>query len=104
MGIIIKPVITEKTTALTEKTAERYVFRVSPDANKIEIKKAIEALYNVKVESVNTVIIAVSARLAIRRVDSSAARSLRLRRLSLHSRRVRPSTFTLTSKFNNGNT
>ena len=31
MGIIIKPVITEKTTALTEKTAERYVFRVSPD-------------------------------------------------------------------------
>ena len=55
MGIIIKPVITEKTTALTEKTAERYVFRVSPDANKIEIKKAVEALYNVKVESVKTV-------------------------------------------------
>jgi len=55
MGIIIKPVITEKTTALTEKTAERYVFRVSPDANKVEIKKAIEALYQVKVESVNTV-------------------------------------------------
>ena len=44
MGIIIKPVITEKTTALTEKKAERYVFRVSPDANKIEIKKAVEAL------------------------------------------------------------
>ena len=55
MGIIIKPVITEKTTALTEKKAERYVFRVSPDANKIEIKNAVEALYNVKVESVNTV-------------------------------------------------
>ena len=46
MGIIIKPVITEKTTALTEKTAERYVFRVSPDANKIEIKKAVEANKN----------------------------------------------------------
>ena len=44
MGIIIKPVITEKTTALTEKTAERYVFRVSPDANKVEIKKAIVTL------------------------------------------------------------
>ena len=55
MGIIIKPVITEKTTALTEKTAERYVFRVSPDANKDRDQEAIEALYNVKVESVNTV-------------------------------------------------
>lgn len=52
--IIIKPIITEKMAAITEKMPERYAFRVSPSANKIEIKKAIEALYNVKVESVNT--------------------------------------------------
>jgi len=40
MGIIIKPIVTEKQTAITEKFANRYGFRVSPDANKLEIKKA----------------------------------------------------------------
>lgn len=54
MGIIIKPVITEKMTAITERCPERYAFLVAPKANKIEIKKAVEAMYNVKVESVNT--------------------------------------------------
>lgn len=54
MRIIIKPIITEKMTAITEKMPERYAFRVNPDANKIEIKNAVEAMYNVKVESVNT--------------------------------------------------
>ena len=41
MGIIIKPIISEKMTAVTEKMSERYGFRVSPNANKIEIKKAV---------------------------------------------------------------
>ena len=54
MRIIIKPVITEKTSKDTEKFAHRYTFRVAPDANKIEIKNAVEAMYNVKVVSVNT--------------------------------------------------
>ncbi len=54
MRIIIKPIITEKMTAITEKMPERYAFRVAPDANKIEIKNAIEAMYNVEVVSVNT--------------------------------------------------
>ena len=54
MRIIIKPIISEKTTAITEKMSERYAFKVAPSANKIEIKNAIEAMYNVKVESVNT--------------------------------------------------
>ncbi len=54
MGIIVKPIVTEKQTAITEKMPNRVGFRVSPDANKIEIKKAVEAMYNVKVESVNT--------------------------------------------------
>ena len=40
MGIIIKPIVTEKQTAITEKFPNRYGFRVSPDANKLEIKKA----------------------------------------------------------------
>jgi large subunit ribosomal protein L23 len=55
MGIIIiKPIVTEKQTAITEKKTNRVGFRVSPDANKLEIKAAIEDLYGVKVVKVNT--------------------------------------------------
>lgn len=54
MGILIKPILTEKQTAITEKFSNRYGFRVSPSANKVEIKKAVEELYGVKVVSVNT--------------------------------------------------
>ncbi len=54
MGIIIKPIVTEKQTAVTDKKPNRFGFRVSPDANKLQIKKAVEELYNVSVESVNT--------------------------------------------------
>lgn len=54
MGIIIKPIITEKQTAITEKMPNRYGFRVSPDANKIQIKQAIEQMYGVAVVDVNT--------------------------------------------------
>ena len=46
--------MTEKQTAVTEKMPNRFGFRVSPDANKLEIKKAVEEMYNVSVESVNT--------------------------------------------------
>lgn len=53
MGIIIKPIVTEKMTALTEKR-NNYGFRVSSEANKIQIKQAIEELYNVTVVDVNT--------------------------------------------------
>ncbi|MDR2763517.1 MAG: 50S ribosomal protein L23 [Tannerella sp.] len=54
MGIIIKPIVTEKLTAITDKRPNRIGFRVSPDANKLEIKKAVEAMYNVSVVDVNT--------------------------------------------------
>ena len=53
MSIIIKPIVTEKATLLTEKL-NRYSFKVNKDANKIQIKKAVEAAYNVTVVSVNT--------------------------------------------------
>lgn len=48
------PWMTEKSTAM-RMTANQYVFKVKPAANKIEIKKAIEARFQVKVVSVNTV-------------------------------------------------
>ncbi|MGM9678852.1 MAG: 50S ribosomal protein L23 [Bacteroidaceae bacterium] len=53
MGYIIKPLVTEKMTKITEKQ-KKFGFIVQPDANKIEIKKEVEALYNVTVLSVNT--------------------------------------------------
>lgn len=73
MNIIVKPLISEKMTRLTEAAAEpklnriqrnkglalkpannRYGFIVDKRANKIEIKKAVEQFYNVKVVDVNT--------------------------------------------------
>ena len=53
MGIIVKPLVTEKMTAITEKF-NRFGFIVRPEANKLEIKKEVEALYNVTVVEVNT--------------------------------------------------
>ena len=54
MGIIIKPLVTEKMTVQGEKL-NRYAFIVNHDANKIEIKSAVEQMYNVTVSDVNTV-------------------------------------------------
>ena len=53
MGIISKPIVTEKMTGLGEKL-NRYGFKVQKDANKIQIKQAVEAMYNVTVTDVNT--------------------------------------------------
>ncbi len=53
MDIMIKPIVTEKATALSEKL-NRYTFCVSPCADKFQIKKLVENLYGVKVTSVNT--------------------------------------------------
>ncbi len=50
--IIIAPVITEKAAVQTEKNV--YTFKVAASANKIEIKKAIEEAFGVKVVNVNT--------------------------------------------------
>ena len=55
MGIIIKTLVTEKMTAVTEKMNNRFGFIVRPEANKLEIKKEVEALYNVTVVDVNTI-------------------------------------------------
>ncbi len=49
--IILRPVITEKSTVLKEKNRE-VCFEVNPKANKIEIKKAAEKLFKIKVERV----------------------------------------------------
>ena len=71
MAFIIKPLVTEKMTKITDKTSEqktykvkgqertkkaetKYGFIVKPEANKLQIKAEVEARYNVTVEDVNT--------------------------------------------------
>ena len=51
--IIYAPIITEKSALMANEN--KYAFKVDPKANKTEIKQAIEAIFNVKVESVNTI-------------------------------------------------
>ena len=51
--IIIRPIITER--AMSGAADKKYAFEVAKDAGKIEIKKAVEEIFGVKVKSVNTV-------------------------------------------------
>lgn len=50
--IIIKPIITEQ--SMEQAEFKRYTFQVDKNANKIEIKKAVEEIFDVKVSKVNT--------------------------------------------------
>jgi large subunit ribosomal protein L23 len=52
MSVLKKPLVTEKVSALNEKG--KYGFIVDADANKVEIKKAVEKQYSVSVAKVNT--------------------------------------------------
>lgn len=56
MSVIIKPLVTEKMTKISEKYDNRYGFVVAKEATKGEIKKAVEELYDVTVVRVNTLI------------------------------------------------
>jgi large subunit ribosomal protein L23 len=53
--ILIKPIITEKAEMLSENLG-KYSFVVNSDANKIEVKNAVEEMYGVTVDAVNTMI------------------------------------------------
>jgi len=54
--ILNQPVITEKSEAMSN-TLNKYCFKVDRKSNKIEIKKAVEAMYNVAVNKVNTLVV-----------------------------------------------
>lgn len=54
--IVLKPLVTEKGSALRQEQ-NKYVFSVARNANKIEIKRAIESLFNVKVKDVRTMVV-----------------------------------------------
>ena len=51
-GILIRPIVTEKSTALMEQG--KYTFRVPLAATKIQIRQAVEQIFKVKVQAVNT--------------------------------------------------
>lgn len=53
--ILVKPLITEKNT-LIQETLNQYSFEVGIDSNKIEIKKAVERKFNVRVSKVRTIV------------------------------------------------
>jgi large subunit ribosomal protein L23 len=53
INVIIKPLVTEKSTH-QQQTRNAYAFEVHPEANKYQIKNAVEKLYNVKVSEVRT--------------------------------------------------
>ncbi len=56
MEILKKPILTEKASSLTEKL-NRYAFKVDHRANKLQIKSAIETMYGVNIEAVNTMVV-----------------------------------------------
>ena len=54
-SIILRPLVTEKGSRLRE-AGNKYLFSVAKDANRIEIKRAVEEIFNVKVKSVKTLV------------------------------------------------
>lgn len=54
--VLVKPILTEKANAQSEKL-NKFTFRVSRRANKLEIKDAVEAFYGVTVKEVHTVVV-----------------------------------------------
>jgi large subunit ribosomal protein L23 len=51
--VILEPIVSEKSYALLDTGA--YTFKVHPDANKIQIRQAVESIFDVKVAKVNTI-------------------------------------------------
>lgn len=56
LQVLLAPHVSEKTTMIADKHRQ-VVFKVRRDANKLEIKKAVESLFNVKVDGVNTAVV-----------------------------------------------
>lgn len=54
LKVLLGPLVSEKSSRLTEQS-QQFVFKVLPDATKLEVKKAVESLFNVNVQSVQVV-------------------------------------------------
>ena len=87
MSYLRRPIVTEKLTKAGEMKQRQYGFIVEMDANKIQIKNEIEKTYNVKVESVRTLII----------IGKTRNRSTRSRYITGHSSNYKKAFVTLAS-------
>ena len=81
MSILIKPIITEKATADSEMN-NRYTFLVDTTANKVEIKKAVEAAYGVTVDKVRTKTTVRSAKRVTQKPDCNVEKPIAPRKPS----------------------
>lgn len=84
--IIIRPIITEKSMEAVE--SKKYVFEVARSANKVEIRKAIEEIFGVKVLSVNTMNVRGKEKRMGVHVGKTAARKKAIVRLSEDSKPI----------------
>lgn len=84
--VIIRPVITEKSMEAVED--KKYVFEVARDANKVEIRKAIETIFGVKVMSVNTMHVRGKEKRQGVHVGKTAARKKAVIRLTADSKTI----------------
>lgn len=71
--VLLRPVISEKSYA--GMAAQRYVFRVASDANKLEIRAAVESAFKVRTQSVNVMIVKGKVRTRMRRKGRVVGRS-----------------------------
>lgn len=81
MSVLIKPIITEKATIDSEKN-NRYTFSVAPEANKLQIKKAVEDAYAVKVTDVKT------NRVAVKRTVKYTKKGLQMAKTNIIKKAV----------------
>lgn len=79
MEILKKPVLTEKANLLTEKL-NRYTFKCDHRANKLQIKSAIESMYSVTIESVNTAIVVGKTKTRATKAGQSQGRAAKFKK------------------------
>ncbi len=84
--IILRPIITEQSMESVE--SKKYVFEVARDANKIEIRRAVEAIFGVKVMSVNTLHVRGKEKRMGVHVGKTAARKKAVIRLTADSKPI----------------
>ena len=65
MKVLIQPVLTEKTNQMREGESKKYVFKVDPRANKIQIMSAVKELFNVQPVACNIVSVKATPRMAM---------------------------------------
>jgi len=96
MSILIKPIITEKAT-LASELKNCYSFQVNTKANKVEIKKAVEAAYGVSVEKVRTINVRPDRKTKFTKTGFNMVKQMLLKKHLYNWRKVKRLIYTLIS-------